>query len=354
MMTRFAPNTGFAPRASFREVAPYVSDSPPAVLHLADNTNVFGAPPTALATIRAASAEEVLHYPPSSGPALREAIAAYLGVKPNEVVLGCGADGVIDCAFRAFCEPGEAVTFPLPTFMMARYFALTNALTPVAVAMQSDGNLDVDGLLAARASVIYVCAPNNPTGIQPRMTDLRALLEHAEGIVVIDEAYAEFAGETLVNDVIQQDRAIVVRTFSKAFGLAGLRVGYAIGAAALMLEIEKARGPFAVSSVALRTATAALTNDLPWVRARVKDAIASRDEFVRLLRERGFAPLASAANFVLVPVAGARRIAERLAQDGIAVRAFTQLIGTGDALRITVGPLTAMRRVADALSELAS
>lgn len=353
-MTRFAPDTGFAPRPSFVAVDPYVSDSPPAALHLADNTNVFGVPPTALAEVLAATAEQVLQYPPSSGPALREAIASYLDVKPNEVVLGCGADGVMDCAFRAFCEPGEGVTFPVPTFMMSRYFALTNGLTPIPVAMHSDGSIDVDGLLAARASVIYVCAPNNPTGVQPSAVDLRTLLERATGIVVIDEAYAEFAGETLVADVMQQDRAIVVRTFSKAFGLAGLRVGYAIGAPALMLEIEKARGPFAVSSVALRAATAAITSDLPWVQARVKDAIASRDELVRLLRALGLAPLPSAANFVLVPVAGARQIAERLAQRGIAVRAFTQLPGVGDALRITAGPLDAMRRVADALSELGS
>ena len=350
-MTRAAPNASFVPRATFVDVVPYVSDSAPAALHLADNTNVFGAPPTALATIHAATAEQVLHYPPSSGPVLREAIASYHGVKPNEVVLACGGDGVMDCAFRALCEPGEAIVFPVPTFMMARYFALTNALTPIPVAMCADGSIDVEGLLAAPASLIYVCAPNNPTGVQPRAADLRALLERATGIVVLDEAYSEFAGETLVGEVVQQGRAIVVRTFSKAFGLAGLRVGYAIGVPSLMLEIEKARGPFAVSSVSLRAATAAITSDLPWVQARVKDAIASRSELVRLLTERGLAPLPSAANFVLVPVSGARRIAERLAKSGIAVRAFEQLPGIGDALRIAVAPLEAMRRVASALSE---
>ncbi|HEY7569196.1 MAG TPA: histidinol-phosphate transaminase [Gemmatimonadaceae bacterium] len=352
-MTRAEPNAGFVPRPSFVDVVPYVSNSAPAALHLADNTNVFGAPPTALATIHAATAEQVLHYPPSSGPALLEAIASYHGVRPNEVVLACGGDGVIDCAFRALCEPGNAVVFPVPTFMMCRYFALTNGLTPIPVAMSADGSIDVEGVLRARASLIYVCAPNNPTGGQPRSTDLRALLERANGIVVLDEAYSEFAGETLVGEVVQQDRAIVVRTFSKAFGLAGLRVGYAIGAPPLMREIEKARGPFAVSSVSLRAATAAITSDLPWVQARVKDAIASRIELVRLLTERGLTPLPSAANFVLVPVADARRVAERLATRGIAVRAFEQLPGIGDALRIAVAPLDAMRRVADALSELA-
>jgi histidinol-phosphate aminotransferase len=353
-MTHFTPNTGFVGRAALVDVVPYVSDSAPAPLHLADNTNVFGAPPGALAAIRSATPEEVLHYPSSSGPALREAIAAYHGTQPNEVVLACGGDGVMDCAFRAFCEPGEAIVFPDPTFMMARYFALTNGLTPLPVTMRSDGSIDVEGLLDAPASLLYVCAPNNPTGLQPKASELRTLLERARGIVVIDEAYSEFAGETLVRDVVAHDRAIIVRTFSKAFGLAGMRVGYAVGAAPLMREIEKARGPFAVSSVSLRAATAAITSDLPWVKARVQDAIAAREMLVRLLHELGFAPLESAANFVLVPVPQARAMADGLAQRGIAVRAFTKLSGIGDALRIAVGPPDAMRRVADALSGLES
>jgi histidinol-phosphate aminotransferase len=150
---------------------------------------------------------------------------------------------------------------------------------------------------------------------------------------------------------VQNGRAIVVRTFSKAFGLAGLRIGYAVGAAQLVFEIEKARGPFAVSSVALHAATAALNDDIAWVKARVQEALAAREEFVRLLRARSFTPLPSAANFVLVPLPNARLVAERLAQRGIGVRAFTRLTGIGDALRITVAPIPAMQRVADALAE---
>ncbi|MGQ0640547.1 MAG: pyridoxal phosphate-dependent aminotransferase [Gemmatimonadaceae bacterium] len=351
-MTRRAPNVGFAPRRGFAALTPYLADSPTAPLHLADNTNAFGVPPSALQAIQETRQADVVEYPPSSGPRLREAIASYLGVQPNEVVLGCGADDVIDCSFRAFCEPGQRVAFPDPTFVMARYFALSNGLTPVPVPVRPGGAADAAALLATEAAVVYICAPNNPTGLQPAVSDLRMLLDRAKGVVMIDEAYAEFTGETLVREVVQHARAIVVRTFSKAFGLAGLRIGYAIGPAALVLEIEKARGPFAVSNVALRAATVALANDLAWVQGRVQEAIAAREELVRLLRERSFAPLPSAANFVLVPVTDARRIAERLSQRGIGVRAFTRLTQIGDALRITVAPLDAMRRVADALVEV--
>ncbi len=350
-MTRHELNKQATLRRALVGVVPVMADDPPAPLHLADNTNLFGIPPTALQMILGTRAEEAVQYPQSSGPQLREAVAAYLGVQPNEVVIGCGADDVIDCAFRAFCEPGDRVAFPDPTFVMARYFAITNGLTPKPVPVCPGGAADIAALVDTRASVLYVCAPNNPTGLQPSKGELRSLLNEADGIVMLDEAYADFSGESLASEVAQHGRAIIIRTFSKAFGLAGLRVGYAVGAPALMLEIEKTRGPFPVSSVSLRAATAAISDDLPWVRARVADAIAAREELLTLLRERGLAPLPSAGNFVFLPVADSHRIAKRLGEQGISVRTFTRLTEFGDAVRITVGPLDAMRRVADALKE---
>lgn len=337
-------------RAAFESLTPYVADAPRAELHLADNTNLFGAPPAALEAILGSSAADIVHYPTSSGPRLREAIAAYLGVQPNEIVIACGADSIIDCAMRAFCEPGDSVAFPDPTFVMARYFALANTLRPLGVPTRPGGVADVAALCAAAARAVYLCAPNNPTGLQPPPEDLRYVLDQAPGLVMLDEAYAEFAGSTLAAQIPRHGRAIIIRTFSKAFGLAGLRVGYAIGAPALVREIEKARGPFAVSTVALRAATAAITEGLPWVQARVADAVAARNDLLQQLRARGFQPLESAGNFVLLPRADAAQVAQRLATAGIAVRAFPQLTGIGPALRITVGPADAMQRLLDALS----
>lgn len=350
-MSQRDPNEARVARAALAHLRPYVADDPPAPIHLADNTNLFGAPPTALRVIAAAGADALAQYPTSSGPELREAIASYLGIEPNEVVIGCGGDDVIDCAFRALCDPGDRLAFPDPTFVMARYFAITNNLVPCLIPVRADGTADTDALLEAGASLTYICAPNNPTGLQPPVSDLRAVLDHAKGIVMIDEAYAEFAGETLAREVVTHGRAIIVRTFSKAFGLAGLRVGYAVGAPSLMQELEKARGPFAVSTIAMRAATAAITDDLAWVRARVVDAIAAREELVRVLRSHGFAPFPSAGNFLLVPVADARATAQRLAQRGISVRPFSRLTTIGDAIRMTVPPRDVMQRVVAALAE---
>lgn len=348
-MTR-GPMNGTGRRPSFDQVVPVVADDPPAPLHLSDNTNLFGTPPAALAAIRAAQGADIVQYPSSSGPELREAIAGYLGVQPNEVVVGCGGDNIIDCALRAFCAPGDAVAFPDPTFVMTRYFALTNGLTPTPVPIRSDAGTDVEGLILKRAPLTYLCAPNNPTGLQPSLDEQKRVLNDAAGIVMIDEAYGEFAGPSLAKEVVAHERSIIVRTFSKAFGLAGMRVGYGIGSRRLVREIEKARGPFLVSSVGLAAATAAITKDLSWITTHVAAAIDARQLFVRQLRERGFTPYESHGNFVLVPVPNAKLTAQRLAEQGISVRFFSGLTVIGDAVRITVAPIDAMQGVAAALA----
>ncbi|HEX5830151.1 MAG TPA: aminotransferase class I/II-fold pyridoxal phosphate-dependent enzyme, partial [Gemmatimonadaceae bacterium] len=134
------------------------------------------------------------------------------------------------------------------------------------------------------------------------------------------------------------DRLLVVRTMSKAFGLAGLRVGYAAGAPALVAEVEKSRGPYKVNALAERAALAALREDLPWVRARIAEAVTNRERLADGLRAIGLAPLPSNANFVLVPVTDAAALAQRLRDAGVAVRPFSALPTIGDALRISVGP----------------
>lgn len=348
-MTQAEPRHGVF-RPAYETVEPVVDDGPMAPLHLADNTNLFGTAPAILDAIRLSGADDATQYPPSSGPALREAIAAYLRVRPNEVVLGTGGDGVIDCALRAFCEPGDAVAHPDPTFVMARYFAATNGLRPLPIPVRSDATVDVEALCPADAAAVYVCAPNNPTGLQPTEAELGLVLERARGLVMIDQAYA---GATLTPDIVQHPRAIVVRTFSKALGLAGMRVGYAVGDESLVREIEKARGPFAVSNVALRAATAVLTHGLAWVQQCVAASLAARAELTALRVDRAFSPLPSAANFLLVPVRDAQHVLRGLAARGISVRPFRRLTAIGDAVRITVGPSQAMRRVADALVEIA-
>ena len=145
---------------------------------------------------------------------------------------------------------------------------------------------------------------------------IERVLAAARGFVILDEAYAEFAGTSCLDLVAMNDRVLVVRTMSKAFGLAGLRVGYAVGAPALVAEVEKSRGPYKVSTVAERAAVASLTHDQGWVAERVEDARTSRERLAESLRALGLEPLPSEANFVLVPVAG--RAASRSACASVA------------------------------------
>ena len=182
---------------------------------------------------------------------------------------------------------------------------------------------------------------------------MRELIANAPGLVMLDEAYAEFAGGAgLLREAPALERVLVCRTFSKAYGLAGLRVGYGTASAKIVETIEKSRGPFKVNAMAERAAVAALTGYGDWVAARAAEAVANRRRFDAELRSLGFVPLPSSANFLLVPTLEAFGLAAHLLQRGIAVRPFRDLRGIGDAVRITAGPWPIMERVLEALREL--
>ncbi len=325
-----------------------------AEIDLSDNTNRFGVPPAAAAALAAFDPARATRYPTASNGALREALAAYAGVAPAEVVTGCGSDDVLDSALRAFGAPGDRVAFSAPTFVMVAHYARANALEPVAVPPGPGGVPDVDALLAARARHVYLCSPNNPTGGTLPDGALDRVLATTEGLVILDEAYAEFAGESAIAGAPARARLLVARTMSKAFGLAGLRIGWGAGAAELVLAIEKARGPYRVNAAAEAVALAALEHDRDWVRESAAEAVRARERFALALRGAGFAPLPSAANFVLVPVADAGAAEAVLRERGVAVRAFPALPGVGDALRITVAPWPVLERALRALRESAT
>jgi histidinol-phosphate aminotransferase len=197
--------------------------------------------------------------------------------------------------------------------------------------------------------VTYICSPNNPTGLALSHSNIARLVEHAAGIVVLDEAYAEFAHDGWLAEAPRHPRLIVTRTLSKAFGLAGLRIGYASAAADTVIEIEKARGPYMVSGIAERVALAALRNDLEWVRTHIAAAKEIRARFRAELSAAGIPSLPSEANFVLVPVADAAAVAAHMRTAGVAVRPFPRLCGIGEGVRITVAPWPMMDTALHAL-----
>jgi histidinol-phosphate aminotransferase len=336
-------------RAMLRDVVPYPTERVPCEADLSDNTNLFGAPPAALRELATCGRDEVARYPGVYTRRLREALAEYAGVQPNQVVTGCGSDDVIDSAIRAFAEPGESLAFSDPTFSMIPVFARVNGVIPVAVPFTTSLDIDPDALLSTNARVIYVCSPNNPTGVAPSRAAVDHVVRHAPGLVILDEAYAEFAGGGRISEGPAHDRLLVTRTLSKAFGMAGFRIGYGTGAASLVHEVEKVRGPYKENGPGERAAACALREDVRWMRELAAQAVDIRERFAAALRDRGFTPIPSAANFVLVPVDDAAEIGAIMRAGGIAVRPYPRLRGLGDTLRITVGPWPVMERVLNAL-----
>jgi histidinol-phosphate aminotransferase len=352
-------------RENVRGLPLYAPEPAAGALDLSDSVNLWGTPPAALRAIADPARESVSRYPSSRSEALAPALLHYLGLGGTNgvhAVTGCGSDDVIDTAMRAFGVAGDRIAFSAPTFSMIPLFARLNGLEPVPIPFCDDFDIDADRLVASRAKLTYLCAPNNPTGTGISRTAVEHVARRAAGIVLLDEAYAEFAPESFADLVGRCERLLVVRTFSKAFGMAGLRVGYAAGASPVVHIIERARGPYKVSVLAERAALAALTDTsdaLGWVRAHARLAVEVRDRVALALATMGLPALPSAANFLCIPTADAAHLAARLRERGVLVRQFTELpreprvlaAAGGAALRVGIGPWETMQRFLDALAE---
>jgi len=334
-------------RPAYRAMDLYAPNRKPCAIDLSDNTNLVGVPPSAQAAAAGFASSVFTRYPSLYGAELKRALAEYVGVTPDDVVTGCGSDDILDSAIRAMSDAGDVIAFSDPTFQMLPSFATMNGLVARSVPLlgASTGyDIDADGLLATDARIIYVCSPNNPTGTLASPRSIETLLNRARGVVILDEAYAEYGGETFAKRAPTEERLLVVRTLSKAFGLAGMRVGYATGPRALVQAVEKSRGPYKVTALAERMAVAALDGDQPWVKARAAEVLESRAQFEVFLRRIGRATIPSSSNFVLVPIDRAAERGAALREAGIAVRPFLGLAGFGDALRISVGPWSLMEQ----------
>ncbi|MGE0158370.1 MAG: histidinol-phosphate transaminase [Gemmatimonadales bacterium] len=341
------------PRPDYRSLTKYEPGRRPAEVDLSDNTNLWGPHPDALARIRAATADDVRCYPEVYADTLRTAVAERFGVAPDCVTTGAGSDDILDSAFRAAAGPDAVVSFPSPTFVMASELARVNGMRPLAVPWD-EAMRDPGALLADGAAVVYVCRPNNPTGAlapRPWMERLLDLVGDSGPLVVLDEAYADFAGETLVTEAVERPRLLVVRTCSKAFGLAGMRCGFAVARPAVALEVEKSRGPYKVSRLTTETAAAAVRDVSGWTPKVVAECLANRARLFEELARRGIPTLESRANFILfaAPSGSGADDAAALREAGVQVRPFRDIPELGDALRVTVGPWPLVERFLGAL-----
>jgi histidinol-phosphate aminotransferase len=311
---------------------------PPTRVDLSDNTSLWGPPPSVRGTLAALSDGQLSRYPTPYADALTAALASHHGVDVERVVTGCGSDDVLDSAIRACCNAGSSIGVGVPTFSIIPSFAAVNDVEVRAVELRRDGTIRADDLLATGADIFYVCSPNNPTGTCMGIDELGGLLSGTTATVLLDEAYADFADHDATALLDAFDNLVVVRTLSKAYGLAGLRVGYGIGHPNAVAAIAVSRGPYKVSGIAEAVAIGVLEHDLDWVRDRIAEVRGLRDDFASRLVANGLQALPSEANFVAVLVDDATKVRDELLESGVLARAYTSLPVFGDLVRVTIGP----------------
>ena len=294
-------------------------------------------------------------YPDPEQRRVRQAIAGYVGVDPEQIVAGSGADELLDLVARLFLSPGDAVVNAPPTFGMYPFLARLYSARLLEITRREDFSLDLPAMEAALsggAKLLFLASPNNPTGNVLSRGDLERLLG-CRRMVVVDEAYVEFAGESFVDMVGAHDNLIVVRTFSKWAGLAGLRVGYGVFPKPLADVARKIKMPYNLNAAAEAAVLASL-EDVATLRQRVAAIVAERERLWRRLADLPWLrPFPSQANFVLCEVRGlsAREVRDRLREKGILVRYF-DAPGVGNCLRVSVGKPDHTDRLLEALAEI--
>ncbi len=303
------------------------------------NENPYGPPPGVLEAVSRVSANR---YPDAQGNALKEALSSYLDCSPERLVLGNGSDELIDLICRTLLAPGDEVVVCPPTFSVYS-LAARQAGASIKEVWRDEKDefaFAMDRVLNAvgeRTKIIFLCSPDNPTGREIPEDDLRSVLELG-CLVVLDEAYAEFAGGSYLHLTRKYSNLVVLRTFSKAFGLAGLRIGYGVFPPALPARLEQSRLPYNVNAAAQAAALVAL-QQMDWVRQHVELIRTERQRMLADLKEiEGLEPRRSAGNFLLVCIIGrpAREVHSGLLAEGIMVRRFSQP-PLDRYLRITVG-----------------
>jgi histidinol-phosphate aminotransferase len=327
-------------------------------IKLASNENPLGSSPMAIEAIQRAT-ESLNRYPEGSGFELIQKIAVNLGVPPENIVLGNGSDDIISMLARAFLQPGDESIIPRPSFLMYEIMVRSAGATPVFVPLKSLA-IDLQGILNAlsgKTRMIFLCNPNNPTGTIITSQEFKHFLDQVPPavIVVIDEAYIEFVRHSgCVNgiDFLNADHALVVlRTFSKTYGLAGLRVGYGIMTGGITDILNRVRQPFNVNSLAQIGALAALDDDA-FLKKTLKIVHEGLEYLQNNLDRLGIQYFPTQTNFFLIDVRkDADDIFEKMLQRGVIVRSMKSY-GYPEYIRINVGLPEENARFIESLAEV--
>ena len=322
------------------------------VVKLNTNENPYPPSPEVMKVLREFDGEWLRRYPEPSATSAREVAAKVYGLPVEWIMAANGSDEMLALLARAFLEPGKKVAYPTPTYSLYVTLADMQDASAVEVPYDEDFNLPVEGLLEAAADLTFVCSPNNPSATVAALADLDRLAAGLSGVLVVDEAYADFADENALGLVSRYENVIVLRTVSKGYSLAGLRLGFGVAGPQLLEGLIKIKDSYNVDSVALRLGAAAL-GDQAWMKANVEKVKRSREELVAALGRMGFRLWPSQANFVMArpPQGDAGRFYRELRERGILVR-YWDRPGLADKLRITVGTDDENRVLVEALRQL--
>ncbi|HEU4716774.1 MAG TPA: histidinol-phosphate transaminase [Bacteroidia bacterium] len=336
-------------RDNIRNLVPYSSArsefSGNAEIFLDANENSFGSP----------LGENYNRYPDPLQLKVKEKISAIKGVPVQNIFLGNGSDEVIDLLFRAFCNPGkDSVIITPPTYGMYEVSANINDVFVKRVPLTEDFQLDIEGISLAsneKTKLIFLCSPNNPTGNSLDRGDVEIILNNFEGIVVIDEAYVNYSRQkSFIAELTEYPNLVVMQTLSKAWGLAGLRIGMAFASEEITDVLNRIKPPYNISGIAQQAAAGALEN-ISQVNAWIKETVSERE---KLVREMGKLPFVrkiypSDANFLLVKMDDAPGVYHGLVGKGIIVRDRSKVILCEGCLRITVGTPEENRKLVEGL-----
>jgi len=324
-------------RENIKNLTPYSSARDEfqgeASVYLDANENAFGSP----------LEQNYNRYPDPLQYDVKKRLSEIKGVPPRNIFLGNGSDEAIDILVRAFCNPGvDNVILVPPTYGMYEVSANINDIKIKKVPLTEEFQLNMEGIaeaIDANTKIIFVCSPNNPTGNSMNRDDVETLLANFNGIVVVDEAYINFSRQkTFIQELTEYANLVVLQTLSKAWGLAGLRVGMAFASEEIIEIMNKVKPPYNINDASQQLALKALEN-IDQVNGWIKETLVQRDKLVLELKDYGFVIdiYPSDANFILVKTTDPRGIYNFLVQQGIIVRDRSKVTLCEGCLRITVG-----------------
>ncbi|MDI6906311.1 MAG: histidinol-phosphate transaminase [Thermoanaerobacterales bacterium] len=312
------------------------------VIKLASNENPLGPSPRAVEAVTRAAGGIAL-YPDGSAHRLRHALARFHGVDPEAVILGNGSNEIVQMVSLAVLNPGDEAVMPVPSFPRYQPLARLMNARPVEVALTGDFRLDLESMavhLGPRTKLVYICNPNNPTGTINTRKDVDRFLERVprETLVIFDEAYFEYVEDQRYPDGLDYLRAghnvLVLRTFSKVYGLAGLRIGYAVGDPDLIAYLNRVREPFNVNALAQEAALAAL-EDQKFVERTRENNRRGKAQLYRAFEHLDLPYVPTEANFILFDAGrNEREVFQRLLRRGVIIRGG---FGYPTMLRVTIG-----------------